>query len=129
MSSRCTVIRIALCFASAVMAAGVRPSDAQTLPAPWIAQDIGSPTPAGSTTYSSGTFTVKAGGSDIYDSADQFRFVEQPVSGDVDIRARVDGLVQTDDYAKVGVMIRSALASNAANAFAALSHGDGLAFQ
>ena len=51
------------------------------LPAPWSNRDIGSPAPAGSASAAGGTFTVTGGGTDIWESADQFQFVSQPLQG------------------------------------------------
>jgi regulation of enolase protein 1 (concanavalin A-like superfamily) len=101
----------------------------QTLPVPWSARDIGSPTLSGSASHDSGVFTVEAAGVDIWGSADQFHFVYQAVSGDVDVRARIDGLTSTHRWAKAGVMIRGGLAAGAAHGLALVSAEMGLAFQ
>jgi regulation of enolase protein 1 (concanavalin A-like superfamily) len=101
----------------------------QSLPSPWSAQDIGSPAVSGSVTVSQGKFTVTAAGRDIWDQSDQFRFVYQQVTGDVDVVARVDSLAATDGWAKAGVMIRSSLAANASHGFAMASASSGLGFQ
>lgn len=79
------------------------------LPSPWLNRDIGGPTPAGSAAVASGTFTIAAGGTDIWDLSDQFQFVYQPIQGDTEIVARVTGLERTHDWAKAGVMIRETL--------------------
>ena len=47
------------------------------------------PSIAGSTSQSSGVFTINAGGIDTWDAADQFHFVYQRVTGDVEVIARV----------------------------------------
>ena len=66
-------------------------TQSSTVPAPWSARDIGSPTPAGNSSYDpSGTFSIDAGGADIWGTSDKFHFVYQQVSGDVDVVARVD---------------------------------------
>jgi regulation of enolase protein 1 (concanavalin A-like superfamily) len=98
---------------------------AQTVPSPWTARDIGAPSLSGSATHSSGVFTVNAGGADIWGTSDQFHFVYQAISGDVEVSARVDSLVETDAYAKAGVMIRASLNANAAHGFAAVFGGGG----
>ena len=87
------------------------------VPAPWTAADIGAPALAGSTTYSAGTFTIDASGTDIWGTSDQFRFVYQPISGDVQITARVDSQTVTNEWANSGVMIRTSLAANSAFAY------------
>src|SRR3954469_11370469 len=102
---------------------------AWSLPTPWSAQDIGNPTVAGSATFDQGTFTINAGGADIWGQSDQFTFVYQQVSGDVDVTARVDSISAAHAWSKSGVMIRSSLTANAAHGFALVSAGRGLAFQ
>ena len=106
-------------------------AQSSAVPSPWSARDIGSPTPAGSTTFDqpSGTFTVDAGGSDIWGTSDKFHFVYQQVSGDVDVVARVDSITQADQWSKSGLMIRASLSANAAHAFALVSAAKGVAFQ
>jgi hypothetical protein len=90
---------------AALLVCGVATTDAQTVPAPWTARDIGAPQLSGSASYSSGVFRVDAAGGDIWGTTDEFHFVYQQVSGDVDIIARVDSLTMTDVWAKAGVMI------------------------
>jgi regulation of enolase protein 1 (concanavalin A-like superfamily) len=108
---------------------GVSESGAQSaLPAPWSARDIGSPSIVGQTTYTSGAFTVDAGGSDIFYASDQFRFVYQPISGDVEVTARVDSLIPVSPWTKVGVMIRASLTADSAHGFALVTPANGVAF-
>jgi regulation of enolase protein 1 (concanavalin A-like superfamily) len=99
------------------------------LPAPWLAQDIGSPSVAGQASYSSGTFTVLGAGSDIWGSTDQFQFVYQPLTGDGEIVARVAGVENEDAWSKAAVMIRGDLTANAAYAMAAVTSLNGTIFQ
>ncbi|MEO8520456.1 MAG: Ig-like domain-containing protein [Acidobacteriota bacterium] len=84
---------------------------------------------AGSSSLNQGQFTVIAGGADIWGQSDQFHFVYQQVSGDVDVIARVDSVTQVHSWSKMGVMIRSSLAANAAHGYALVSAGKGTAFQ
>jgi regulation of enolase protein 1 (concanavalin A-like superfamily) len=100
-------------------------AQAQTLPSPWSAQDIGSPEVSGRVSVSGSQFTVSAGGRDIWDQSDQFHFTYRQVTGDVDVIARVDSLAETDPWAKAGVMIRSSLTASAAHAFAMASAANG----
>ncbi len=103
---------------------------AQTsLPAPWSAQDIGNPAIAGSVTFNQNQFTVTGAGTDIWGQSDQFHFVYQQVTGDVDVVARVDSVTMAHAWSKSGVMIRSSLSANAAHGFALVSAGRGVAFQ
>jgi regulation of enolase protein 1 (concanavalin A-like superfamily) len=100
------------------------------VPSPWVGQDIGAPLIAGSSTFMApASFTLTASGADIWGASDQFHFVYAPVAGNVDVRARVDAIAPTANWAKVGVMIRASLAANAAHALSLVSYSKGLAFQ
>src|SRR5689334_4590406 len=65
-----------------------------SLPAPWNAQDIGSPAIAGTASFdqSTGAFGISAAGSGVGGRSDQFTFIYQQVTGDVEIIARVDSV-------------------------------------
>jgi regulation of enolase protein 1 (concanavalin A-like superfamily) len=99
------------------------------VPSPWAARDIGSPVIPGTVLFAQGQFTVTAGGSDIWGTSDQFQFVYQQVTGDVDVLARVDSVTMAHAWSKAGVMIRSSLAANASHGLALVSAGKGIAFQ
>ncbi|QHW33743.1 hypothetical protein GZH47_25045 [Paenibacillus rhizovicinus] len=88
-------------------------SASAAVPSPWLQQDIGSVGVAGTGNYASGTFTIQATGTDIAGTADQFRYVYQPLSGDGTIVARVASISNTSAWAKGGVMIREALTTGA----------------
>ena len=100
-----------------------------TLPSPWASQDLGSPRLAGSATATSGVFTVKGAGNDIWGTADQFHFAWQTMTGDGEIRARVSGVQNTNAGAKAGVMMRQSLTANSRYAMMAITPGNGAAFQ
>ncbi len=100
-----------------------------TLPGGWTSQDIGGVGLAGSAGYSGGTWTVKGSGGDIWDNADAFRYVYQPLNGDGQIVARVTSVSNTDAWAKAGVMIRQSLTTNSAHAMVVVTPGNGVAFQ
>ena len=99
------------------------------VPAPWTSRDIGAVGPAGSASESGGTFTVRGAGADVWNSADAFHYVSQPVSGDVDIVARVTSVEFIANWVKAGVMVRQALTPDSAHAFMIVSAGKGIAFQ
>jgi len=83
------------------------------LPSPWAAQDIGSVTLSGTTTYTSGTFSVTAsGGAFCSGTADSIQFVYQPVTGDCTITARESSLTGYH-HSRAGVVIRGGLTANA----------------
>jgi regulation of enolase protein 1 (concanavalin A-like superfamily) len=100
-----------------------------SLPAPWLRSDIGSVGQAGDATFASGVFSVRGSGADIWDNADAFQYVYQPLNGNGQIIARVTGVQFTDEWAKAGVMIRETLTPGSRHASMFLSAGNGLAFQ
>jgi regulation of enolase protein 1 (concanavalin A-like superfamily) len=104
-------------------------SATSSLPAPWINRDIGSPALAGTASATSGTFTVTAGGRDIWYTSDQFHFVYQPLQGDVEVIARVASLQYADPWSKAGVMIRETLTGDSRHALVMGSGTNGWGFQ
>ena len=99
------------------------------LPYPWLAQDIGSVGYAGSATFCKGVFDARGSGADIWGTADAFRFIYMPVTGNCVITARILSVQNTDPWAKAGVMIRASLSANSQHAFACVTPGNGVAFQ
>lgn len=99
------------------------------LPSPWQTRDIGNVGTAGTAIASGGTFTIEGAGADVWGSADAFRYVYQPVTGDADIVARVASEEYVHAWVKGGVMIRESLAADSPHAFMLVSPGKGLAFQ
>src|SRR5262249_45681218 len=95
-------IQIAVGIALSSTSALSLPRGGQPIPSPWADQDIGAPAIAGSASYDPvlDAFTITAAGADIGGTSDQFHFVYQQVSGDVDVIARVDALVATSASAK-----------------------------
>jgi regulation of enolase protein 1 (concanavalin A-like superfamily) len=119
-----------VCAALAILLSVAGTAAAQpTIAGTWLSQDIGAPTIAGQAAGTGSSFTIRAGGADIWGTADQFRFVYQRVSGDVDISARVASVSAADAWSKAGVMIRATLDPSSAHAFALSSAARGVAFQ
>ena len=112
-----------------VTSAPVKLTVNEPLPAPWLAQDVGSVGLLGSATHQAGAFNVSGGGADIWDLADGFHMVHQSWTGDVEIIARVASLTNTDPWAKAGVMIRETLAAGSRHALMCVTPGNGSAFQ
>jgi outer membrane protein assembly factor BamB len=98
-------------------------------PAGWTCADIGSPTPAGTQSASNGTWTVQAGGADIFGTADQFHYIWQQLAGDGSVSAQVVSQTNSSSNAKAGVMLR--LSSSAGSPFydAVVSPGHGVFVQ
>jgi regulation of enolase protein 1 (concanavalin A-like superfamily) len=99
------------------------------LPAPWAAQDIGAVGAPGTASASGGTFTLEGAGADVWGAADALHYLWQPVTGDVDIVARVATIENVHAWTKAGVMIRETLDPGSPHAFMLASPGKGLAFQ
>jgi regulation of enolase protein 1 (concanavalin A-like superfamily) len=78
-------------------------------PTGWTCQDVGSPAPlpAGSHYLINGTWTLQAGGTDIWDTSDQFHFAAQNMVGDGSVSANVASQTDTDPWAKAGIMLRA----------------------
>jgi hypothetical protein len=72
---------------------------------------------------------MSGSGTDIYGTADQFRFVYKALSGDGAIVARVESLEDTDAWAKGGVMIRASLDPGSRYALVCATPGNGVRFQ
>ena len=78
---------------------------AQPLPSGWLDVDVGAVGVAGSSSYTTGTFSVSGAGSQISGSVDAFHFVYQTLSGDGSIVARV----RIPSGTQAGVMVRQSL--------------------
>ncbi len=77
----------------------------------------------------SGKIIMGAAGADIWNAADEFRFVYKPLNGNGSIVAYVESVANTDPWAKGGVMIRETL--DAGSTFAAVysTPGNGCRYQ
>jgi len=75
-----------------------------------------------------GAFTVGASGHDIWDNADDFRFVYKRLNGNGSVTVRVDSLVNTHAWTKAGVMIRESLDAGSPMAYMIQSFSSGVSF-
>ncbi len=81
-----------------------------TLPPAWQSADIGYVAPAGDVCVSNGVYTITASGADIWNTADAFHYVFQPViTNQTDLTARIVSIDNTDPNAKCGIMFRQNL--------------------
>ena len=127
---QCGRARARVCLAFSILLAAAGTAAAQTIVSgSWVSQDIGSPVIAGVALGTGSSFTITAAGADIWGASDQFQFVYQRISGDVDIRARVVSVTAADVWSKAGVMIRATLDPASAHAYALSSAARGVAFQ
>jgi alpha-D-xyloside xylohydrolase len=102
---------------------------ASALLSPWTSQDIGSLGFAGSSGSPGNNFYVAASGSDVQGTSDNFHYVWRAWSGDLTLTARVKEVTPTNAWTKAGIMFRGSLAANAANAFLAITPGNGTTSQ
>jgi hypothetical protein len=75
-----------------------------------------------------GTITMSGSGHDIWDNADDFRFAWKRLSGNGSIMANVESLVNTNTWAKAGVMIRQSLDADSKFAYMVVSAAQGVSF-
>ncbi len=76
-----------------------------------------------------GAFTVAASGHDIWDAADDFRFVYKQLDGDGSIVVKVDSLLNTNGWAKAGVMVRQNLTDGSPMVDNVISASNGVGLQ
>ena len=99
------------------------------VPLPWMTQDIGTVGLSGTAGFTNNVFTLVGAGGDIQGTADAFRYVYVTATGDCTIIARVVSVQNINSWSKAGVMIRASLDPGAANAFAAVTPGNGVTWQ
>ena len=97
-------------------------AQAQALPSPWIDQDIGSVSVAGTGGFVGGVFTQTASGASFGNGSDAMNFVYQSLSGDGTIVART----LSQGTGASAVMIRETLASNSKDAYVSFANGTAL---
>jgi hypothetical protein len=98
-------------------------------PSSWTCADIGNPALTGGQSLSSGTWTITAGGGDIWSTSDQFHYVWQSRTGDATLSAHVTSQTNSSSWAKAGPMLRAT--SNAASPYYAVfvTPGNGITVQ
>lgn len=95
----------------------------------WQSRDIGNVAAAGSVQESGGVISVTGSGADIWETADEFRFRYQQLSGPGEIVARVTGISDTHSWAKAGLMFRETLEPGSRHLMLCVSRGNGTALQ
>ena len=86
---------------------------AEALAAEWTATDIGTVGLAGESGMRSGRWVLRGSGSDIWGSADSFRFAHKGLTGDGAVTARLRSFETGQGTAKSGVMMRASLSADA----------------
>jgi hypothetical protein len=104
-------------------------------PRDWTENDVNtlslwfSGNPAGFVEGPAGTYTMAASGTDIWDTADEFRFAYKQLSGAGSIIAQVLSVQNTNGWAKAGVMIRETLDPGSKHAFVDITPAYGPSYQ
>ena len=106
------------------------PYDAVTiLPSLWETIDIGGYKKTGITLYGNEVYTICGSGNNIGGTDDELHFVYQSVTGDGEIIAKVNSMLDSNDGAKAGLMIRNGLGDSSRNAAMVITPGNGAVFQ
>jgi outer membrane protein assembly factor BamB len=100
-----------------------------TCPAGWNCRDFGNPALLGSQSLRGGVWTIQAGGSDIWDTWDQFHYVWQSLSGDGRVSTHIAAQTRLDPWAKAGVMLRDGAGPNSAYYAVLVTPGNGIQVQ
>ena len=100
-----------------------------TVPAPWVAENIGNPPPNGSSAVNDNGFDISVNGAGPSSTGDRLHFVYQTLADDIRIAVRVDSLAPAQMSSTAGLTMRTSLQSTAPQASVVVS-GDGqLSFQ
>ena len=97
------------------------------LPSPWKFNDINEN--VGSAVFENKTFTVKAMGVDIWNKSDQFGFLNMDTLNSQSISARVKSQVNTDPWAKAGLMFRETADASSSFVLLMVSPSNGIHLQ
>jgi beta-glucanase (GH16 family) len=96
--------------------------------APWADQDVGAVGQAGSAGAQGGTYLLDGSGADVWNTADGFNFLSQPLTGNGEVVARVVSVANTDPWAKAGVMFRETLDPSSTHALVDVTPAYGVQF-
>ena len=90
--------------------------------------DVGSTGRPGSSTYSTGTYTLTVGKGTIGGPSDEFQFLYRSMTGDGRLTARVVSIVGNDAGAQVGVMFRETLVPGSVHGTMDITRSNGWEF-
>ncbi len=76
-----------------------------------------------------GTYKMTASGKDIWDKSDEFHFAFKELTGTGSIIAKVEGVGNTNVWAKAGVMFRNTLEPDSKHAMVVVTPAQGVSFQ
>ncbi len=101
------------------------------LPSPWQTTDVGTVNVTGAVDYDNESLLLSGSGTDIWGTKDAFRFVYQELTENenIDLKAKVASISNTNEWAKAGLMIRESLDSNSTFAISLATTENGTHFQ
>ncbi len=108
---------------------GSFPPSSLNCPTGWSCSDIGAVTPIGGQTTSAGSWSLLAGGPDIWGTADAFHYAWQTLAADGSVSAKVASVQATDPWAKAGVMIRATTSPGSPYYAVYVTTGNGIVVQ
>jgi regulation of enolase protein 1 (concanavalin A-like superfamily) len=73
-----------------------------------------------------GVVTMSGGGHDIWDNADDFRLAYKSLTGNGSVVVKVESIVNTNAWAKAGVMVRQSLDADSKFVYAIVSYSSGV---
>jgi uncharacterized protein YjdB/regulation of enolase protein 1 (concanavalin A-like superfamily) len=91
----------------------------------FVYRDIGNPCTPGSTVVYNDGYEVTASGDDIYNNQDQFHMVYKRCKGDGQIVAKIVNYFNSEDWAKIGVMMRETIEPGSRHASMGILPGEG----
>ncbi|MEO0469582.1 MAG: PKD domain-containing protein [Bacteroidota bacterium] len=97
----------------------------------WITSDVGNIQISGSACQNGpgGGFQIDASGKQINGKIDQFHYVYRPVSGDVNVVAKINSVEQAAAWSMSGLMMRENLSDNCRNAMVGMGAQERFMFQ
>jgi hypothetical protein len=82
---------------------------------PWLHQDVGDVHLPGNASFINGRYLVAGEGEDIWGAADAFHFMYQQHPLDAQVTARVLSELETNPFAKAGVMVREGVSAGSSH--------------
>jgi regulation of enolase protein 1 (concanavalin A-like superfamily)/tetratricopeptide (TPR) repeat protein len=92
--------------------------------ADWTSENVGLANGGSTTPVGADGLDIRGAGVNIYKASDSFRYVYQKITGDFDVRVRVQAVEAADQWAKAGIMVRQTTASGSVHA-TAFAHANG----
>jgi outer membrane protein assembly factor BamB len=102
---------------------------ASACPTGWRCADVGNPLIVGNQTLTGSTWTLSAGGADVFGYNDQFHYTWQTLPADGTLSAAVTTQSNTGPWAKVGLMFRQSASPGAAYYAAFITPSNGIVVQ